>query len=97
MIRLRLGVSPLRTHKLRYRKDVTPVDYFCPFCKSDVKTEFHFILVCPKYAEIREQCIPKKYVTSPYSFKLALLLATSKVILLRLAIYIMKAFAIRNA
>ena len=59
LIRLRLGESPLRTHKPRYRKDATPVDYFCPFCKSDVETEIHFILVCPKYAEIREQYIPK--------------------------------------
>ena len=51
---IRLGVSPLRTHKLRHRKDVTPVDYSCPFCKSDVESEVSFILVCPKYAEIRE-------------------------------------------
>ena len=97
LIRLRLGVSPLRTHKLRYCKDATPADYFCPFCKSDVETEVHFILVCPKYAEIREQYIPKKYFTSPSSFKLALRLATSKVLLLRLAVYIMKAFTIQNA
>ena len=98
LITLRLGVSPLRTHKSRYRKDATPVDYFCPFFKSDVETEIHFILVCPKYAEIREQYIPKKYLTSPSSFKLALLLATaSKVLLLRLAIYVMKAFTIRSA
>ena len=38
LIRLRLDVSPLRTHKLRYWKDATPVDYFRPFCKSDVET-----------------------------------------------------------
>ena len=61
LIRLRPGVSPLRTHKLRYRKDVTPVDYFCPLCMGDAETEVHFILVCPKYAEIREQYIPRKY------------------------------------
>ena len=98
MIRLRLGVSPLRTHKLRYHKDVTPVDYSCPFCESDVETEVHFILVCPKYAETRQQYVPKKYFTGPSSFKLALLLTTtSKLVLLLLAIYIMKAFSIRNA
>ena len=81
--------------RLCYHKDVTPVDYSCPFCKSDVETEVHFILVCPKDEEIREQYIPKKYFTSPSSFKLVFLLATaSKVLLLRLAIYIMKAFTI---
>ena len=63
-----------------------------------METEVHFILVCPKYAEIREQYIPKKYFTSPSSIKLALLLATrSNLLLLRLAIYIIKAFAIENA
>jgi len=97
-VSLRFGVSPLETHKLRYHKDVTLVHCSCPFCNSDVETEVHFILVCSKYAEIREQYIPKKYITSPSSFKLALLLATtSKVLLLRLAVYIMKAFTIRNA
>ena len=97
-IRLRLGGSPLRTHKLRSCKDATPVDYFCPFCKSGVETEVHFILVCPKYAEIREQYMTKKYFTSRYGFKLALLIATtSKVLLLRLATYNLKTFTIQNA
>ena len=89
---------PLRTHKLRYPEDVTPVNYYCPVCKSDVETEVHFILVCPKYAEIREQYIPKKYFTSPSSFTLALLLAKAggalATLFLRLAIYFMKAFTI---
>ena len=40
---------------------------------------------------------PKKYFNSPSSFKLALLLAASKVLLLRLATYIMKAFTTRGA
>ena len=79
---------------------------FAIVCKSDVETKVHFILVCPKYSEIREQYIPKKYFISPSSllqvsvpacYKLAFLLATSKVLLLRLAIYIMKAFTIRNS
>ena len=61
LIRLRLGVPPLRTHKLRHRKDVTPVDYFCLFCVGDAEIEVRFILVCPTYAEIREQYIPRKY------------------------------------
>ena len=73
LIRLRLGVSPLRTHKLRYRKDVTPVDHCCPFCVGDADTEVFFILVCPAYADITEQYIPRKYFNCPSSFKLALL------------------------
>ena len=113
LIRLRLGVSPLRTHKLRYRKDVTlvdyfcplcvgnaetQVDYFCPLCVGNAETEVYFIRVCPAYAEITKQYIPRKYFNCPSSFKLALLLATtSKFLLIRLATYLMKAFTIRNA
>ena len=88
LIRLRLGVSPLRTHNLRYRKDVTHVDYFCLFCVGDAETEVHFILVCPKYAEIREQYIPRRYFNCPSSFELAVLLAaTNKFLLIRLDTY----------
>ena len=98
LIRLRLSVSPLRARKLRYRKDVTPVDYFCPLCVGNAETEVYFIRVCPAYAEITEQYIPRKYFNCPSSFKLALLLATtSKFLLIRLATYLMKAFTIRNA
>ena len=92
LIRLRLGVSPLKTHKLRYRKDVTPVDYFCPLCMGDAETEVHCILVCPEYVEIREQYIPRKYFNCPSSFKLSLLLTTtSKFLLISFAMYLMKA------
>ena len=45
LIRLKLCVSPLRTHKPCCHKGVTTVDYSCPFCKSDVETEVHFILI----------------------------------------------------
>ena len=59
LIRLRLGVSPLRTHKLRYHKDVTPVDCSCPFCKSDVETEVHFTLVCPEMQKLENSTYPR--------------------------------------
>ena len=45
LIRLRQGVSALKTHKLRYCKAVTLVDYFCPFCVGDVESGVHFIFV----------------------------------------------------
>ena len=59
LIRLRLGVSPLRTHKLRYRKDVTPVDYSCPFCVGDAESEVHSFLskIC-KYLENTSTALP---------------------------------------
>ena len=98
LIRLRLGVSPLKIHKFRYSRNRTDVDYSCPFCPYVTETEVHFVLACPKYTEIREMYIPRKYYRCPSSFKLALLLAvTNKSVLLRLATYAMKAFQLRAA
>ena len=79
----------------QYRYTNYAVDYACLFCESDIETEVHFILVCPKYAEIIEQYVPKKHFSSPSSFKL--LATTNKVLLLHLATYIMKVFIIWNA
>ena len=86
LIGIRLGVSPLKTQKLRFATNTTQAHLACPFCRNDTETEMHFILICPKYNEIRELYIPKKYCNCPSSFKLTLLLATSnKSLLLRLA------------
>ena len=96
LIRIRLGVSPLKIHKLRFATSTTQADLACPFCRNDTETEMHFILICPRYKEIRELYIPKKYYNCPSSFKLTLLLATSNNSLsLRLATYILKAFQIK--
>ena len=43
LIRIRLGVSPLKIHKLRFATSATQVDIACPFCRNDTETEIHFI------------------------------------------------------
>ena len=96
-IRLRLGVSQLKPHKLRFAPRSACADLSCPFCKNVVESEIHFILICPQYLELREQYIPKKYYNCPSQFKLTHLFAsTNKSLLLNLALYIFKAFQIRN-
>ena len=62
-IRLRLGVPPLKTHKLRFATNTTQADLTCPFCRNDTETEMHFILICPRYKEIRELYIKKQTIT----------------------------------
>ncbi len=47
LVRFRLGVSPLKTHRLRYSEE-TPDIFTCPFCDTN-ESEIHFLLVCPKY------------------------------------------------
>ena len=96
LIRLRLGVSQLNTHKLRFKRNVKDDDLSCPFCVNQIETEIHFVLLCPRYADLRQQYIPSKYYNNTCSFKLVLLLANeTKSISMRLAIFLHKAFIAR--
>lgn len=97
LIRLRLGVSPLKVHRFRFNLNATSADLSCPFCCGSVEDEVHFVLVCPKYAELREYYIPRKYTRIPSLFKLTMLFSnTSKPLLLRFSTFVMKALSIRN-
>ena len=71
----------------------------CTFCRSDeIEDEYHFIISCSFYNEIRKVYIPKYYISRPSMFKFIELLNCSSVkILKNLAIYVIKALEIRNA
>ena len=45
----------------KYKPTVPNVKIDCPFCKGIKETEIHFLLVCPKYHNLREELIPQKY------------------------------------
>ena len=46
LVRFRLGVSLLKTHRLRYLER-TPGIFTCPFCNTN-ESEIHFLLISPK-------------------------------------------------
>ena len=48
-MRLRLGVSFLKPHRLRFSK-TTQEKFDCAFCENTYESEIHFLLVCPKYS-----------------------------------------------
>jgi hypothetical protein len=97
LIRVRLGVSQLNTHRLRFARNVNETDLSCPFCKDTVESEIHFILVCPKYADIRVKYLPKKFFNCPSMFKLSMLFATeNKSLMLRFSKYLLEAFQLRE-
>ena len=72
LVRFRLGVSPLKTHRLRY-SERTPDIFTCPFCDTN-ESEIHFLLVCPKYKTLRETYLPAKFHKRPSAVKVAVLL-----------------------
>ena len=92
LVRFRLGVSSLKTHRLRYSQK-TPDIFTCPFCDTN-ESEIHFLLVCPKYKTLRETYLPSKFYNRPSAFKMAVLLADTR-LSFPLAVYISKAFELR--
>ena len=42
----------------------------CQFCNMNmVKDEFHFVLVCPAFRDLRKDILPKYYCTRPTTTK----------------------------
>ena len=70
----------------------------CTLCTlNDIEDEYHFVLRCPLYADIRRNYIPIYYSRHPSMSKFISLLQTdNKSLLVKLAIYCLKAFKIRN-
>ena len=100
MIQFRVGVSYLKTHRLRFndRSQMCDDALACPFCPHVEETELHFVLVCPKYTELRDMYIPRKFRNPPSAFRLALLFASTNTnVVMNVAKYIYEAFRVRNA
>ena len=76
LVRFRLVVSPLKTRRLRY-SERTPDIFTCPFCNTN-ESKIHFLLVCPKYKTLREIYLPAKFYNRPSAFKVAILLADTR-------------------
>ena len=54
--RFRGGLLALACNEGRYNN--TPfAKRLCPLCKSDIETEYHFLLVCPNLRQIRSKYI----------------------------------------
>ena len=49
LVRLRLGVSFLKPHRLFFSK-TTQEKFDCAFCENTYESEIHFLLICPKYS-----------------------------------------------
>ena len=70
---------------------------FCKCCTTEIEDEYHFIIICPLYEDIRKLFIKPYYRIKPSMYKFLLLCKTSnKSELIKLAKYITKAFEIRK-
>lgn len=70
---------------------------FCKLCKNVVETEYHFLLKCPFYSNIRKTYLPKKYYENATFNNCIILMRTKNENLLRdIAMYIYFAMQHRN-
>ena len=66
----------------------------CGFCNTnDIEDEYHFVLICPLYKDIRSSFIKRYFKNHPSVFILIELLNSNGK---NLALYIIKAFERRN-
>ena len=97
--RLRLSSHTLRIETGRYsRARLERHERVCQICdSSDIEDEYHFILICPTYTNIRLKFISKYYIRRPSMFKFVSLMQTSKKKdLINLSKYLHEAFSIRS-
>ena len=92
LIKFRCRVSNLNVHVNRF-KHSTEEELKCRLCRLDREDEVHFVFCCPCLSDLRCDFIPVKYYQYPSRFKLALLLSSTNMSVLKsLALFLYFAF-----
>lgn len=97
LARIRLSSHNLNIESGRHR-NINRQNRLCILCNTnDIEDEYHFILICSAYRELRASHIPRYYTVRPSMFKLIELLNSNHVATLnRLAVFCKKALSQRN-
>ena len=98
LARLRLSSHRLCIETGRWSKPVsTPlVDRKCTFCNT-LEDEYHFVMECCLFADLRKQLLPKYYWSRPNMYKFVELLKSENDILIsKLGRFVNRSFTIRS-
>ena len=73
----------------------------CKFCEKEgkivIEDEFHFLLQCPLYKHLREQCINRHYRDKPtYDSFISIMSSEDTAILVKLASFVFQANKLRE-
>ena len=71
---LKIGSLDLEIQRGRYN-NVPRDQRLCKLCHNEVEDEYHFLLKCPLYDELRAKYIPSKYCVNPNLHKFVLLMS----------------------
>ena len=92
LIKFRCRVSNIAVHANRF-KHRTDEELICRLCGLDREDEVHFVLCCPCLSDLRCDYISAKYYKYPSRFRLALLLSSTNISILKsLALFLYHAF-----
>ena len=97
--RLRLASHSLRIQTGRYAgQRLERNKRVCLICNNnDIEDEYHFVLVCSEYKDIRKKYIKRYFYNRPSVFKFVQLLqCQDKEVLFKIGKYIKEAFIFRN-
>ena len=96
VVRVRFGISDLKTHKNRYTTAGTLIDNKCPFCPELEENELHLCFRCPRYDAIRPtflKDIPDYLEVAKFT---SLMSTDNEKIIRQIAWFFFKAFEIRS-
>ena len=97
LTRFRLSSHDLRIERGRY-ENIARAERICKFCNmSMIENEYHFLLVCPLYAELRRKFLKAYFCHWPNMNKFDnLMMSNSKQVILNVAKFIYYALEMRK-
>ena len=91
LTKLRLGSHNLFVERGRWN-NTNYLERKCLLC-NDIEDEYHFVIICTKYFDLRVKYIPKIYYTRPSMYKLLKLVNSDDYTLLKkLGLFLHHAF-----
>jgi len=100
LAKLRLSSHKLRIESGRYGESrIERDERYCVFCcKRDVEDEYHFVLVCCLYEELRKKYLKRYFYQKPSVYKyVELMKSKNSKQLLNLSKYVNETFNMRKA
>ena len=92
----KIGSLNLQIQSGRYN-NVPREQRLCKLCNLEVEDEYHFLLKCPVYNDLRARYFPAKYITNPNHHKFVLLMTCkNEKIILNVANFIYIAYRERS-
>ena len=97
LTRLRCSAHKLLIEEGRFR-NIERSERLCNKCnRQEIENEYHFVMACPFYREIRRETLPRYYCAWPTQQKfINLMTASQQCVLRKLAKFVYCAFELRN-